>query len=197
MENVKVSQEAKLHCLKSVCDCEVSFKIHLIKLMHTLFPLYSVTFMAVSKATPYQFQLFLGLAYGKQKNKRKIRNTLIFQVVKNGVERTFKEGGNCCFIISITTIKWTPGMAGNRQGRGALCSKVFRMPRICDMTIWLGWVEMDLWSDSVSMCSHKHTPQHTWNFWHHTAQAIATRALPDPQATFSKLLGRSQTVRRM
>lgn len=71
MENVKVSQEAKLHCLKSGCDCEVSFKIHLIKLMHaflhTLFPLYSVTCMAVSEATPYQFQQFLGLAYGKQK----------------------------------------------------------------------------------------------------------------------------------
>lgn len=42
-----------------------------------------------------------------------------------------------------------------------------------------------------------HTPQHTWNFWHHTAQATATRALPNPQAAFSKLLGRSQTVRRM
>lgn len=54
------------------------------------FPLYSVTCMAVSEAAPQQFQWFLCLAYGKQK--RKIRTTLIFQVVKNGVERTFKEG---------------------------------------------------------------------------------------------------------
>lgn len=72
MENVKVSQEAKLHCLKSVCDCAVSFKIHLIKLMHTflhtLFPLYNVTCMAVSEAAPTSSRNFL--AYGKQTNKQ-------------------------------------------------------------------------------------------------------------------------------
>lgn len=65
--------------------------------LHILLPLYSVTCMVVSKAAPYQFQRFLSLAYRKQKHKRKIRNTLIFQVVKNGVERTFKEGGICSF----------------------------------------------------------------------------------------------------
>lgn len=65
--------------------------------LHILLPLYSVTCMAVSKAALYQFQRFLSLAYRKQKHKRKIRNTLIFQVVKNGVEGTFKEGGICSF----------------------------------------------------------------------------------------------------
>lgn len=62
MENVKISEEAELHYLKSVFVCEVSFEIHLIKLMHTflhaLFPLYSVICMTVSermlcKAAPY------------------------------------------------------------------------------------------------------------------------------------------------
>ena len=80
MENVKLSQEAKLHYLKSVSVCEVSFEIHLIKMMHaflhTLFPLYSVICMAVSErilceAAPCQFQQFLDLACGKKKNFKK------------------------------------------------------------------------------------------------------------------------------
>lgn len=77
-------------------------------------------------------------------------------------------------------------MARNRQGRGALYSKVFRMPRISDLTIWLGW------RGGVSVewqCFHvlSHTPQHTWNFWHHTAQATATTALQihkEPSASY-------------
>lgn len=80
MENVKIAEEAELHYLKSVFVCEVSFEIHLIKLMHTflhaLFPLYGVICMTVSermlcKAAPYQFQQFLNLAYGKKKKFKK------------------------------------------------------------------------------------------------------------------------------
>lgn len=142
MEIVKVSQEAKPHCLKSVCDCEVSFKIHLMKLMHTflhtLFPLYSDTCMAVSEAAPYQFQQFLGLAYGKQtKTNKKTPKT---PSSEEWCGKNAKGGGNLfCFIISISTIKWTPSMARNRQGKGALCSRVLRTPGISDMIIQLGW----------------------------------------------------------
>lgn len=109
MENVKVSQEVKPHCLKSVCDCEVSFKIHLIKPMHTFlhtrFPLYSVTCMAASEAAPYQFLRFLGLAYGKQKIKKN-QKYINIPNSKECCGKNVQGGGNLfSFIISITTIK--------------------------------------------------------------------------------------------